>query len=78
MGNINVGQTNPDEPDYFPPFLRNKLVQVGLIKFIHTGNVSQDRNNDWNEWKDETDSINQYASLDFLNKATLQRKEAIP
>jgi hypothetical protein len=30
MGQISTGQTNPEEPDYFPTFLRNKLVGAGL------------------------------------------------
>jgi hypothetical protein len=42
MGQISTGQTNPEEPDYFLPFLYNKLAGVGLVKFFHTGNISVD------------------------------------
>lgn len=42
LGQVSTGQTNPEEPDYFPPFLRNKLVGAGLVKLIHTGNIPEE------------------------------------
>lgn len=45
MGQISAGQTNPEEPDYFPPFLYKKLVGVGLIKFFYTGNIETEQDN---------------------------------
>jgi len=43
LGQISTAQTNPEEPDYFPPFLRKKLVGVGLIQFIYAGNIPLER-----------------------------------
>ena len=74
MGQISTGQTNPDEPDYFPPFLRQKLLQVNLIAFFHTSNLKETREEDFNSWKHRTDNINNIPSLDFLNKAYISKK----
>lgn len=77
LGAINTGQTNPEEPDYFLPpkaGLRNKLVQVGLLKFIQTANIPTKDNYGFDEWKEETDRINNYATRDFLKMAYLAKK----
>lgn len=42
LGQVSTGQTNPEEPDYFLPFLYKNLVAVGLVKFIHSGNFSEE------------------------------------
>jgi len=74
MGQISTGQTNPEEPDYFPPFLIKKLVGAGLVKFFTTGNISEER--------DDTDPMFTWKgndrefyppSLDFLK--TSQKKD---
>jgi hypothetical protein len=46
LGQISTGQTNPEEPDYFLPFLYKKLVGVGLVKFIQAGNISVEQEED--------------------------------
>lgn len=75
LGQISTAQTNPDEPDYFPPFLRNKLVAVGLIKFIHAGNLPEQQyplDPMW-FWKGKDTEF--YApSLDFLKKTYLAKR----
>ena len=42
IGQISTGQTNPEEPDYFLPFLYKKLVGAGLVKFVLAGNIKEE------------------------------------
>src|SRR5437762_367800 len=75
MGQISTGQTNPDEPDYFPPFLRNKLVGAGLIQFIHTGNLPEEKDlTDPARWFPGKDTEFFSPSLDFLKKTYLAKR----
>jgi hypothetical protein len=46
LGQISTGQTNPEEPDYFLPFLYKKLVGVGLVKFLQAGNINVEEERD--------------------------------
>lgn len=45
VGGSSVSQTNPDEPDYFPPHFRNKLSQVGLIKMQYAKSLPVEQYN---------------------------------
>jgi hypothetical protein len=75
MGAISTGQTNPDEPDYFPPFLYQKLIQVGLVAHIQTTNLPEERGyRSFNDWARDTDNINKVPSLDYLKKAYIAKK----
>lgn len=40
LGQINLSQSNPDRPDYFPPQLRVSLANAGLYNKVITVNVS--------------------------------------
>lgn len=75
LGQISTGQTNPEEPDYFLPFLYKKLVGVGLVKFIQAGNISveEERDDPMFTWKG-TDREFWPPSLDFLKKAYIAKK----
>jgi len=75
LGSISTGQTNPDEPDYFPPFLKQKLVQAGLINFIHSANIRTEKEyEDFNKWGSEIDTINKIPSLDLLKRTYLAKR----
>lgn len=75
LGSISTGQTNPDEPDYFPPFLKQKLVQAGLINFIHSSNIRTERcYDDFNEFERDMDRCNKVPSLDFLKKNYIAKR----
>lgn len=39
LGPITTGQTNPEEPDYLPPFIQKELVSLGLMRNILTSNL---------------------------------------
>lgn len=74
LGQISTGQTNPEEPDYFLPFLRKKLVSAGLIKFVYANSVPERREYEsFSDWARDTDDKNQIPSLDFLKKAYLMK-----
>jgi hypothetical protein len=72
MGQISTEQTNPEEPDYFPPFIRKKLVTAGLIKFVYANSIPEQR--------ESGDFINQdpeqvfLPSKEFLKRAYLAKK----
>ena len=75
MGQISTGQTNPEEPDYFPPFLRKKLVGVGLAKFIHTGNILEEQGfQDPMRYFRGKDTEFYPPTLDFLKKTYLAKR----
>lgn len=75
IGQISTGQTNPEEPDYFLPFLYKKLVIAGLVKFVHSGNIAVEEESDdpMFTWKGK-DSEFYSPSLDFLKKTYLAKR----
>jgi len=75
IGQISTGQTNPEEPDYFLPFLYKKLEGAGLVKCIHAGNIGVEREDSdpMFTWKD-TDSEFYPPSLDFLKKTYIAKR----
>lgn len=74
MGQVNLGQTNPDKPDYFLPFLRVKLAQTGLYNKILSSNIAEEKDYQdpmfWFKGKDEEfyPATIDYVNRDFIAK----------
>jgi hypothetical protein len=49
LGQISTGQTNPEQPDYLPPFIHEELVSVGLMRNIQTSSLEVEDDSDFGD-----------------------------
>lgn len=75
LGQISTGQTNPEEPDYFPLFLLKNLSGAGLVKFFQSSNIEEQREEcDPARCWTGTDEEFYTPSLDFLAKSYIAKR----